>query len=207
MPSALRSAASTGLSVETRLERARDARRDVLGARRRRRDEEHDHRVDAGIGEHERQRPPRSWRRSPSRACRRDWRGSPRRAAARRAALASRPRAPRARGRRPRTRPSRGCPRPPAFVRSATAVRAAAAASRAARPRRSAPRAFGAQDAGLVEERLDGLLPSRRAQRCASRPRARRRSTCRSSSPGSASFARPGPRSGAKRRGLPNDSR
>ena len=47
--------------------------------------------------------------------------------------------------------------------------RAAAAASRAAPPRRQLLERLGADHAGLVEERLDGRRPSRRARRCASR--------------------------------------
>ena len=61
---------------------ADDRLRDLLGTGDHRRHEEHDHRVDAGVGEHVRNARPRTWRRSPSRACRPGSRGSPRAAGA-----------------------------------------------------------------------------------------------------------------------------
>ena len=48
MPSALTTTASTGLSRSLRLDRVPDRRGDLVGARDDRRDEEHDHGVDAG---------------------------------------------------------------------------------------------------------------------------------------------------------------
>ena len=56
MPSALSSAARTGLSVEPALEGTRDPGRDVLRAGHCRRHEEHDDGVDLRIGEQHRQR-------------------------------------------------------------------------------------------------------------------------------------------------------
>ena len=207
-PPAEMNAARTGLSrCGCGADRADDRLGDLLGARDHRRNEEDDHRVDPGIGEHvgDRLLVGRADRGAEhvdrvreARLARQHGRellaASPRRAAG-------------ARARRRRRRRRRGSPARPRSSARRPGGRAATAGGRAAPRRRRAPRASRRGSRLPAGTARRPRSSSRRAQRCASRRRAGPRSSGRPSSPGSASSARRGGRRAANLRGLPNDSR
>ena len=175
VPSALTITASTGFSEGSLLQRFADRRRDLVGAGDDGRDEEHDHRVDAGIAEDERQclRVAVAGRRAEQVDGIRGARFARQHGGERLPGLGRELR--HARDRRRRTRRRRGSR---ARLRSSArrrAGRAGAAGSRAAWRRRRAPRGCARAGRRRCGRALRPRRRSPRARRCASLLRARRR--------------------------------